>query len=56
MFSSIDYNLYINIIFLMTVGKYHRGNLGDGYENIDRSEVKASKVILQIYGKQTRNR
>lgn len=56
MLFSINFILYISIIFLMTNGKFHKGSLGAEQENTDKSEVKSSKVLLQSYGKQTRNR
>ena len=40
----------------MTDGKHHKGSLRAGQENINRSEIKSSKVTLQIYREQRRNR
>lgn len=40
----------------MTNGKFHKGSLGAEQENTNKSEVKSSEVLLQSYGKQTRNR
>lgn len=56
MLSSIDYNLQNSIIFLMTDDKYPKESLGAGQENINKSKVKSSKVMLQIYRQQRRNR